>query len=131
MRVGNISNVSFGKVIAVSGDMETTKRFTDEISKTEGDYLILSATEIYKRNGEEKGLCSKAVQTGSEVTFVITGDEDVKKASMMLPGWGSVNGISKHLSKFFDLKNYDKALKGVIKEINASKPKAKKPKNRG
>ena len=115
-----VSPISFGKVYALYGSkqqvMNTCRGICDDLANKNPSITIHNATEIYKNN-RGNGILTQAAHEGKDVCFIITGKEDCKKASFMYPGWGSLNGISQHIYKGFDLNKINEC---DIKEIKES-----------
>ena len=104
MKISNInSSASFGRVYAVAGQKQKITKLKEILEKSDGNSLVLDATDIYVRN-QGNGLCTKSAKRGKKIAFVITG-KDIDRACFMESGWGSVNGISRHIYKFIDLNN--------------------------
>ena len=116
----NISPISFGKVYALYGSkqqvMNTCKGICNDLADKNPSITIHNATEIYKNN-RGRGILTQAAHDGKDVCFVVTGKEDCEKISFMDYGWSTINGISQHIHKGFDL---DKISKWDIKEIKES-----------
>ena len=117
MRISNISNnINFGRVYAVAGTKEQVDELKSIVNNSKGEGFFLSATHLYKdRNGE--GACTNAAREGKEIAFVVAGKEDVEKVSFFAPGWGSINGISKHIDRFIELNNVKLQAKAIQKAM--------------
>ena len=113
MRVNAISNVPFQKVFAVSGTREQVDKIKSEVHNSEGKGLFIYATDLYKQDPQE-GLCTKAVQEGKEVAFVVCGKKAFNSVYYFNQGWGTLRGISKKLDEFVNLDEDDK---NVVKNI--------------
>lgn len=129
MKIGNISNVSFKAVHAISGSKDQIVNLYNGLLEEmkQEKALIMPATDIYK-NSSTNGECSKAAKEGKEVAFLITG-KNVKDALFMNPGWGSLNGISHHIISFFEIKDDKTAIanfKAVIQKDCKEDDKDKK-----
>ena len=57
------------------------------------------------------------IKEGKEIAFVVAGKEDVEKVSFFAPGWGSINGISKHIDRFINLDNVKLQAKAIQKAM--------------
>lgn len=116
----NISPISFGKVYALYGSKkqiaDTCCGIRHDLAHKNSSITILDATDIYQNN-RGRGILTQAAHNGKDVCFVVTGKEDCKKISFMDYGWSTINGISQHIYKGFDL---DKINECDIKEIKES-----------
>ena len=106
MNIGKVSSLSFSRVIAAAGskdDINSLKEGLDNAGFKEGrEYCMDDATLLYKEN-HTGGLCDQAVnQKGQDVVFITTG-KNVDDVKFMQHVWGSLNGISKHISDFVNM----------------------------
>lgn len=97
-----VSNVSFGKVIAVSGKESKIKKVNDRLSyrKQNGLVAMRDVTKYYQY-APLTGSLAQAAQNGNKIEVYITGD-DVKKMNSE-PGWKTMDGVLSHLSVYIDL----------------------------
>lgn len=97
-----VSNVSFGKVIAVSGKESKIKKLNDRLSyrKQNGLVAMRDVTKYYQY-APSTGSLAQAAQRGNKIEIYITGD-DVKKINRD-PDWKTMDGILSHLSAYIDL----------------------------
>ena len=118
MNIGKVSSLSFSRVIAAAGskdDINSLKEWLDNAGFKEGrEYCMDDATLLYKEN-HTGGLCDQAVnQKGQDVVFITTG-KNVDDVKFMQHGWGSLNGISKHISDFADLATV--SVNSIVKKV--------------
>lgn len=118
MRINGIGNVSFGKVYAVIGtnkQLENLKKSTSNFQ--EKDRLsVMRATELYKNNPIVGGFCTESVSEGKEIDFYVTG-KNVHDVRFMEFGWGSINGVSRHISSAYTIKDDKEAADYFNKRI--------------
>lgn len=127
MNITPISNVNFGRVIAVAGTKKQVENLKESLSQSgcqeTKDYLFDNATSLYV-DRPAKGPLSKAANEGKEIVLITTG-EDVSKVMFMDRGWTSVNGISQHISDFFDVSSQysqrAEEIKNIIEDDKVSK----------
>lgn len=116
----NISPISFGKVYALYGSKkqiaDTCSGIRHDLAHKNSSITILDATDIYQNN-RGGGILTQAAHDGKDICFVVTGKEDCEKVSFMDYGWSTINGVSRHIYKGFDL---DKISERDIKEIKKS-----------
>ena len=119
MKVDNISNkISFGRVYACAGTKEQINQLKTVVERAKGSGIFFDATDIYV-NRVGSGLCTDAAHNGKEIAFVIAGKKDVDNVMFMRQGWGSINGISKHIDRFIelvDVKKQAQAIKKMMKK---------------
>lgn len=96
------SNVSFGKVIAVSGKESKMKRVKEKLaSKAQpGTVIVRDVTEKY-RYAPLTGSLAMAAQKGDRVEIFVTGD-DVKKFNKV-EGWKTMDDVLSNLSAYYEL----------------------------
>lgn len=119
----NINPVSFGKVYAIYGTknqiIDTYNGIYDSLDEKKSTISFINATEIYQKN-RGNGILTKAAHDGKEVGFIVTGKEDNDKINFMRFGWTSINGVSHHIYKAFDLDKIEgKDIRGI--KISAHK----------
>lgn len=109
MKIGNLSNINFKSVYAVSGSKEQIVNLHNNLLSelNEEKALLLLATDIYE-GSKGNGFCSKSVRDGKEVSFFVTG-KNIKDVLFMHHGWGSLNGISQHIDNCYEIKDDKKA----------------------
>ena len=115
----NVNPISFGKVYALYGTnkqiLDTYNGICNDLDKN-SSIRYIDATQIYQKNNG-KGLLTKVAHNGKDVAFVVTGKSDNEKIRFMEFGWTSINGISQHICKAF---NVDKIRKKDVQEIKDS-----------
>lgn len=96
------ANVSFGKVIALSGKEAKLKRVNEKIAykKQIGQVVSRDVTHEYV-NAPSTGSLALAAQRGDRVEIYITGD-DVKKFGKQ-DGWKTMDDVLSHLSAYYDV----------------------------
>ena len=102
----------YDSVYAVAGTSEQLEQLQKIISKTKGKAIILDATDIYDQ-GKTNGLCSKAVSEGKKISFVVTGKEACNNVSFMKFGWTSIQGISRRIQRFIDIRDTKEQAKTI------------------
>ena len=95
------SNVSFGRVIALSGKESKINKINEKLAykKQAGQLVIRDVTQHYKY-APSTGMLAKAAQRGDKVEIYITG-EDVNKVGKDAE-WKNIDGILSHLSSYYD-----------------------------
>ena len=99
-----INNVSFGRVIALSGDQRKIKKINSKLAPqlNSGDVIVKDVTNHY-RNAKSSGVLASAVKRGDRVEIYITGD-DIKKVKQQHNEWDTIDGILSHLNLYYDTK---------------------------
>ncbi len=97
-----VSNVSFGKVIAVSGKESKMKRVKEKLASKAlpGTVIVRDVTEKY-RYAPLTGSLAMAAQKGDRVEIFVTGD-DVKKFNKV-EGWKTMDDVLSNLSAYYEL----------------------------
>ena len=108
---------SFKKVYALVGTREQIREATNTLINANGESLSLPATSIYK-NKKIKAPYSDYVDAGKNISFVVTGKEDVKKISTHVSGWRTLEEISKQIDKFIILKDISKQMREVRRSMS-------------
>lgn len=117
MKVNSINNsINFGRVFAVAGSKENMQKLGQELGLERKNIIALPATDLYV-NSNTEGLCAKAVKDGNEIYFIITGKKDTDNVRFMESGWGSINGVSRHITDFIKLNDIKKAAQKIINSI--------------
>lgn len=130
MRINSINNLSFGKVYAVIGtkkQLENLEKSTSSFQEKE-KLSVMRATELYENSPVAGGLCSKAVKEGKEVDFYVTG-KNVHDVRFMEFGWGSINGVSRHIDSAYTIQDDKKAADYFNKKIQLDWKNDKESKN--
>lgn len=96
------SNVSFGRVVALSGKDTKMKRVKEKLmSKAQsGTVIVRDVTENY-RYAPLTGSLAIAAQRGEKIDVYITGD-DAKKFNKV-EGWKTMNDVLSNLSAYYEL----------------------------
>ncbi|MBE7704979.1 MAG: hypothetical protein E7Z90_04095 [Cyanobacteria bacterium SIG29] len=96
------TNVSFGKVIAISGKPAKMKKVNErlETRRKNGQLAMRDVTSYYKNASSGYSLADAAAK-GDKVEIYITGD-DLKKMNKE-PGWQTIQGILGHLTEYYNL----------------------------
>ena len=115
----------YDSVYAVAGTKEQLSKLNDIISNSKGKAIVLDATDLYKQ-GKTDGLCAKAVSEGKKVSFIVTGMDSCKNISHMQFGWSSINGISRRLQRFIDLRNTEEQAKTIQEAMEYDYKKGQK-----
>ena len=89
--------------------VEKKKRIvnTDRLEEKGKDFLLGLAKFI----DENATVSSQAKE--NEISFVVTGKEACKNVSFMQFGWSSIQGISRRLQRFIDLRNIEEQAKTI------------------
>lgn len=120
MKLQNTNSVNFGKVYALYGTKQqisnNLNRICSDLGRKNPDIEILNATDIYKTNNGS-GILTKAASEGKDVFFIVAGKGDCDNLKFKSHGWGSINGVSQHINKGFNL---DKIKEKDIEEIKKS-----------
>jgi len=113
MKIFNINTKqNFGNVYALYG---TTSQIVDtwnnkiindlpKDSFDKNNIMLFSATDIYE-NSKQEGILANVAHEGKKVALIVTGEKDCNNVSFMEFGWTSLNGISQHILKAFNLDN--------------------------
>ncbi|MBQ8886350.1 MAG: hypothetical protein IJY61_01435 [Candidatus Gastranaerophilales bacterium] len=115
----------YDSVYAVAGTSEQLDKLEAIISKTKGKAIILDATDLYTQ-GKTTGLCANAAAEGKEISFVVTGKEACNNVSFMQFGWTSIQGISRRIQRFIDLRNTEEQVKTIQEAIEYDYTRGKK-----
>lgn len=94
-----VCNVSFGKVITVSGAPKKIKNIDRKLANT-GQVMIKDVTDYYQ-SAMPSGEMAQAARNGNKVKLYITGKER-KAVESSMQGWRSINDILGHLDKYID-----------------------------
>ncbi len=117
MKYGDIVNtsaVSFGKVIAVSGNSRKMQRLRTAVSRQrEVQVLQKDITDKYM-NTPRNGALSEAAGSGNAVCLFLTGD-DIGKYIRSDKGWSNLDEILSHMSEYYDITK--KSVKDVKNKI--------------
>lgn len=130
MRINSINNMSFGKVYAVIGtkkQLENLEKSTSSFQEKE-KLSVMRATELYENSPVAGGLCTKAVKEGREVDFYVTG-KNILDVRFMEFGWGSINGVSRHIDSAYTIQDDKKAADYFNKKIQLDWKNDKESKN--
>ena len=116
MRINSIKNsLNFGRVYAIAGTNKNMQELLKELEPAGNKLIKIYATDLYQGRIED-GECTRAAKSGKEIYFVVAGKEDIENIRFMESGWGSVNGISNHITDFIMLRNNTKQIaKKIIK----------------
>lgn len=96
------SNVSFGRVVAVTGKDSKIRKINNRLSyKKQSGLVAMRDVTKYYQYAPSAGSLARAAQKGDRVEIYITG-EDVKKINKD-PDWKTMDGILSHLSSYIDL----------------------------
>jgi hypothetical protein len=92
-----VTKVSFGTVIAVSGNPYKIKKINDILMPhtSNGRLMMKDVTKKYA-NSPADGLMAMAAQNGDRVELYITGD-DVEKVHKKKKPWDTIDGILSNL----------------------------------
>lgn len=106
-----VSPVSFGKVIAVSGKPRKINSFNNSIYRQilTGKILVQDVTEHYI-NAPSEGVMAHSAQSGNIIEVLIT-DKDVRRVRNKVLGWETTDKILSNLSGYFNL---NKVSKGTV-----------------
>ena len=102
----------YDSVYALAGTPEQLEDLQRILKNTKGVANYSNATHLYQGR-KTNGLCSKAVQDGKEIAFVVTGKENNRNISFMEFGWSSINAISRRIEKFISLENVPEQAKAI------------------
>ncbi len=95
------ANVSFGRVVALSGKSPKLKKINDKISQKKQNGFVVSRDVTHEYvNAPATGALAIAAQRGDKVEIYITG-EDVKKFGKQ-DGWKTMDDVLSHLSAYYD-----------------------------
>lgn len=98
-------NVSFGKVIAVSGKRSNVSLFND-LMKRHKDYsydkIMQKDVTSHYMNASKTGLMAESAQNGDSVEICITGI-DLQNVKQKKVGWDTLDGILANLTGLFRL----------------------------
>lgn len=96
------SNVSFGRVVALSGKDSKMKRVKEKLSSKiqSGAVIVRDVTDTYKY-APSTGSLAMAAQRGDRIDVYITGD-DVKKFNKV-EGWKTMDDVLSNLSAYYEL----------------------------
>lgn len=93
------NNVSFGRVVTVSGTPKKIKNIDKKLAAT-GQVMMKDVTDYYQ-SAMPNGEMAQAARKGDKVKLYITGSER-KSIENSEPGWKSINDILSHMSKYYD-----------------------------
>ena len=112
-----VGNVSFGRVIAVTGKGRDVQRVNKRLKSyvNDGKILAYNVTDQYKHQLSTTGAISAAVGRGEEAYVYVTRD-DVKKIKEKQNGWTSIHGILSNMSHYINLNEtrVSKALNEIV-----------------
>ena len=112
-----IGDVSFGRVIAVTGKPRDVNRMNKRLKSyvNDGRILAYNVTEQYKYQLSTSGSISAAVARGEDAYVYVTKD-DVKKVKDKQNGWNSIHGILSNMSRYINLNEtrINKALDEIV-----------------
>ena len=112
-----VDNVSFGRVVAVTGKPRDIGRVNKRLKPYIKDEKILSynVTEQYKYQPSTAGSISAAVSRGEEAYVYVT-RADVKKVKEKQKGWDTIYNILSNMSDYVNLNQTrtNKALNVII-----------------
>ncbi len=96
-------NLSFGRVIAVSGNAGKIKKINKRLlpNANNGDVIMKDVTSHYK-NARLSGALAQAVKNGDSVEIYITGD-DVKNVRQKQKNWDTLDGILAHMDSYLQV----------------------------
>ena len=96
------SNISFGRVVALSGKDSKMKRVKEKLlSKSQpGTVIVRDVTDNY-RYAPLTGSLAIAAQKGDRIDVYITGD-DAKKFNKV-EGWKTMDDVLSNLSAYYEL----------------------------
>lgn len=97
-----ISPISFGKVIAVSGKSKSMRKLHYKAQNIK-DVAIRDVTQYYMYTPDQ-GLLSQAAKSGQSVELYITGN-DKKAYDNKENGWETTSEILSHMDKYLSLRN--------------------------
>ena len=123
MKISSIQySPSFKRVYALIGTREQIREATNSLINANGESLTLPATSIYTNKKIQSPLnwdnVPQPPQTGKNISFVVTGHEDVKNISTHVEGWRTLEEISKQIDKFIVLKDIAKQMREVRKSMS-------------
>lgn len=107
----NVSPVSFGQVIAVSGKSKKIQHLRCEMANA-NNVARIDATNYYK-NSYSTGLLGDAIRNNQLIDIYITKD-DYNSYVEKKPNWRTIDEVACHLDKYYDLK---KISTNVVKDI--------------
>ncbi len=113
-----VSNVSFGSVIAVSGKPKKVNKVSSKLytqSKL-GDVIMKDVTSVYQ-NASSSGMLAQSAQNGDKIEIYITG-KDVDKVKNKTADWDTIGGILSNLSVYFNLN--ETSVDDVVEKISNS-----------
>ena len=95
------NNVSFGRVVAVSGKPKQIKRLNGRLAAdaARGRVLMKDVTKNYI-NASSSGLMARAAQKGDTIEIYITG-EDISKVKNREKNWTTIDGILANLEAYY------------------------------
>lgn len=101
-----VQNISFGKVITVSGAPKRIKNIEQRLAGS-GQVMIKDVTDHYK-SAMPTGEIAKAAQKGNKIKLFLTG-ADKKAVEKSEPGWKSINEMLSHMQQYFDANRFSTA----------------------
>lgn len=110
-RIKSVDRI-YDSVYAVAGTKDQISELQNIFSKTTGQVMVMSATDLYTQ-GRTTGLCTDAASKGKEIAFVVTGKKSCDNVSFMNFGWSSLQGISKRIQSFINLENVKEQTKQI------------------
>ena len=96
-----VSSVSFGKVIAVSGKRRKAEYLKNEMKNTP-NMTVLDASDFYLSSVTD-GLLHKAARRYDSVDIYITG-KDNESYKNKEEGWKTLNDVLCHIDKYYNLR---------------------------
>ncbi len=111
----NISPISFGKVITVSGRPSKMRHLNNKVSNTKHRQPIImqDVTYIYK-NAPRTGILARAASQGDVVNMYVTGD-DVSKVQKQKQGWHNVDYVLSHMTDYYSTS--ESSVRSIAQEI--------------
>ncbi len=102
----SISNVSFGRVVAVSGKPNKMEKINNRLfSKTEDRKVMMKDVTKKYAHASSSGLLAQAAQKGHLVQIYITGD-DIANIKTKEKGWTTIDGILSNLEAYYKASDF-------------------------
>ncbi len=96
------ADVSFGKVVALSGKSAKLKKVNDKLAYKKQNGFVVSRDVTHEYvNAPATGTLAIAAQRGDKIEIYITGD-DVNKFGKQ-DGWKTMDDVLSHLSAYYDV----------------------------
>lgn len=106
------------KVFAIVGTSTQLEDISKTINSSEGNASIYNATGLYLGD-KSKSQCTKAVNDGKKIAYIVTGKEATKKVRSLDYGWSSLSRIRGKVERFIFLGDNDK--KNIVPVLEAMK----------